>query len=62
MGNWNMTIVGLGAHHNDDHPVDEVRQYDANYLFKRFLADLKEKGHKIDHASFTYGGSETYKC
>lgn len=52
MGNWNMTVIGVGAHHNNDYP------HDANKLFRAFVEDLKAKGHHVFHASFTYGGAE----
>ena len=52
MGNWNITIVGIGAHHNENNPKDAQR------LAARFVEDLKAAGHTIEHAEFTSGGKE----
>lgn len=52
MGNWNISINGTGAHHNQDNPGD------ADKRFKEFVAKLKEDGHNVEHASFTHGGRE----
>ena len=49
MGQWNMTIVGAGAHHNEKNPSD------ADKLLRRFVAELKREGHNIQHASITTG-------
>lgn len=52
MGNWNMTVIGLGAHHNKNYETD------ANELFKDFVLRLKDAGHDISHASFTNGARD----
>lgn len=52
MGNWNISINGVGAHHNKKLAAD------ANRLAAKFVADLKAAGHSVSHASFTYGGAE----
>jgi len=52
MGNWNMTVVGVGCHHNTNNLAD------ADAMFRTFVGQLKEAGHTIDHASITYGGAE----
>lgn len=52
MGNWNMTVVGVGSHHNKDYPKD------ADRLFAKFLKELKDAGHSITHSSFTFGAAE----
>ena len=67
MGQWNMTVIGTGAHHNfkkgddgkfiEDGKGDYLRtiDYDADQLFKEFVAKLEAAGHIITHASFTTG-------
>lgn len=52
MGNWNINIQGVGAHHNTDNAVD------ANQMAKAFVEDLQRNGHFIESAVFTYGGKE----
>jgi len=52
MGNWNISINGTGAHHNQDNPGD------ANKRFHEFVKRLKEDGHSIQAATFTSGSSE----
>lgn len=52
MGNWNINIQGVGAHHNPDYDKD------ANKMAKKFVDDLKEAGHHIEGATFTHGGKE----
>jgi hypothetical protein len=52
MGNWNITIRGVGAHHNKDYPKD------ANIMTADFVRSLKEAGHTVIAASFTHGGEE----
>lgn len=49
MGNWNINIQGVGAHHNPDYPKD------ANRMAKDFVKQLKDAGHAIEHAEFTSG-------
>ena len=55
MGNWAITIIGTGAHHNKDY------EGDANKIFKKTVDELKKEGHWIDHASFTYGSRDEEK-
>lgn len=52
MGNWNITIEGVGAHHNKDYPKD------ANLMAAEFAKALRDAGHTVYHASFTHGGAE----
>lgn len=52
MGNFNMTVVGIGCHHNENNPAD------ADAMFKTFVGQLRQGGHDICHASITYGGAE----
>lgn len=54
MGNWNLSIEGIGAHHNGIHN-------DVDSLAKQFVKILLEKGHTVTKASFTYGGAENIK-
>lgn len=54
MGQWNITITGVGAHHNDDYPQD------ANRMARRFVEELRNAGHTVEHASFTHGGRDEY--
>jgi len=51
MGNWNISIEGIGIHHN------KVEK-DANEMARKFVKALKEAGHNVNKASFTYGGAE----
>lgn len=52
MGNWNITIQGIGSHHNENAPLDAQR------MAARFVGQLKAAGHTIEHADFTSGGKE----
>ena len=53
MGNWNITIQGIGSHHN--HPQPEN---DANKMAADFVEKLRSVGHVINSATFTHGGME----
>jgi len=53
MGNWNITIQGMGVHHN--HPPLE---HDANVMAQRFVRELRAAGHQVTSATITHGGSE----
>lgn len=50
MGNWNITIQGVGAHGNG-------LAIDAEQLYKKFLEEVKQAGHSITHSSITSGGA-----
>lgn len=52
MGNWNLTIEGVGAHHNIDNPND------ANRLAEAVVELLEQHGQSVTHTKFTYGGAE----
>jgi len=54
MGNWAITIIGTGAHHNKDYPQD------ANKMAEKFVDDLKAAGHIVEFATFTHGGREVF--
>lgn len=53
MGNWNITIRGVGAHHNENY------EKDANRLAAEFVQRLEAAGHIVHEASITYGAEET---
>jgi hypothetical protein len=55
MGNWSITIIGTGAHHNKDY------EGDADKIFKKTVEELQKAGQIIEHASFTHGVRETEK-
>lgn len=52
MGNWNITIRGVGAHHNTGYPVD------ANRMAAEFVQKLRDAGHTVASATITYGGED----
>lgn len=53
MGNYNITIQGVGPHHNTDHDGD------ADKLAKLLVTQLRDSGHLIYHASITFGSQES---
>lgn len=55
MGMWNISIEGVGAHHNKEYPLD------ADRMAQAFVKQLREAGHIVEKASFTYGGREVLK-
>jgi hypothetical protein len=50
MGNWDISIKGVGIHHNG-------REDDAEQMAAEFVKALKGKGHSISSAVMTYGGA-----
>lgn len=52
MGDWHLSIVGTGIHHNG-------LAGDADQVFKRAVADLEKAGHILASATFTSGGRTT---
>ena len=52
MGNWNISIEGVGSHHNQGY------ENDANKLAAKFVQELKIAGHNISKATFTHGGCD----
>ncbi len=52
MGNWNISIQGIGSHHNENAPQDAQR------MAARFVEALAAAGQTIEVASFTSGGKE----
>jgi hypothetical protein len=53
MGHWNITVRGVGCHHNRSADVK-----DANKAAAEFVQRLKADGHSITAASFTCGGED----
>lgn len=53
MGNWNISINGVGCHHD----IDD-NQLDANLMASEFVKQLKAAGHSVGHATFTHGGAD----
>lgn len=49
MGNWNISIHGVGSHHNKDY------ERDADRMAARFVEDLKRAGHSVSKATITHG-------
>lgn len=52
MGNFNINIQGIGPHHNAN------SEFDANRMAAKFVKELKNAGHEVQVASFTYGSLE----
>jgi len=49
MGNWNLSIHGVGPH-------DNLIAQDVEQIARRVVAELKAAGHAISHAFVTTGG------
>ena len=52
MGNWNINIQGVGAHHNADNPTD------ADKMARVFAKQLLTAGHTVESAIFTHGAKD----
>lgn len=52
MGSYVITIQAVGPHHN------QVREDNANDMASAFVDVLQQAGHKIESATFTYGGRD----
>ncbi len=50
MGNWNITVQGIGCHHNGKPEID------ADLLASEFVKNLIQAGQDIEVATFTSGG------
>lgn len=50
MGNWNITIRGVGSHHNEQY------EKDADRMAADFVKKLREAGHTVMGATITHGG------
>lgn len=44
MGNWSITIQGVGPHGNGI-------EADAEQLYRKFVEELKAYGHNLEHSS-----------
>lgn len=53
MGHCTITVHLIGPHHNSKHNT-----HDANRMAERFVDELKTAGHKVEHASITYGARD----
>ena len=51
MGNWNISIRGVGSHRNGS-------KHDAEQMAAKLVDDLKAAGHNVISAEVTYGGVE----
>lgn len=52
MGNWNITIQGIGPHHNKDAASD------ADEIAKQMVFRLRQFGHNVTSATITHGAAE----
>jgi hypothetical protein len=50
MGNWNISISGVGGHHNN-------LPTDAEAIFKKFVTELRGSGHSLSDATITIGSA-----
>jgi len=46
MGDWKITVTGIGSHHNTGNPKD------AHLMAREFAEKLKESGHRVTTATF----------
>ena len=64
MGDWTITIIGTGAHHNakpvGQYEPEEAARFDANEQASAFVKQLIASGQNIRFASFVHGGSEVF--
>lgn len=54
MGNWSVSVQGIGCHHNG-------APYDVEALTAEFVKQLKAKGHTVEHVNVTAGGKAEVK-
>jgi hypothetical protein len=52
VGNWNINVQGVGAHHNADY------HQDANRMASQFVQALIDAGHTVQSATFTSGSAD----
>lgn len=52
MGNWTLTVRGIGSHHNSNSPAD------ADVIAEHVVKQFKDKGHHSVEAFLTYGGGQ----
>lgn len=55
MGNWHISIEGVGCHHNAALPED------ANRMAQQMVKDLEAAGHTVVKATFTHGAADDLK-
>ena len=55
MGDWHIIIKGHGQHHN--HAVPS-RYRDVDLLIRKFVQELRDKGHRVDEAHLLVGTAE----
>lgn len=62
MGNWNISIRGVGPHHNhnDADGRPKGNPTDADRMARRFVRELEEAGHHVTGAEITHGGVTVY--
>ncbi len=53
MGNWNISIRGIGQHHNES-------DKDVDRLMAAFIVELAKAGQFIEDAALVYGGKQSY--
>jgi len=53
MGNWHISISGVGTHHNQPPHAGDV-----DLLVRRFVEELIALGQVVTHAALTHGGAE----
>jgi hypothetical protein len=53
MGNWAITIIGTGGHHNK-------HEGDADKILKEAVEKLNAAGQNVEHASITHGGRDIF--
>jgi hypothetical protein len=59
LGNWNITIRGVGVHHNGSNADGSPKlPADANVMTADFVRALKAAGHSVIAASFTNGAED----
>lgn len=59
MGNWHISIQGVGAHHNTVGPHNPAgNAADANLMMADFVEALRKAGHNVVLATFTHGGMD----
>jgi hypothetical protein len=56
MGNWHLSIEGIGAHHNKLEPGQMT--FNVDTMAKMFIEDLKARGHRVLRATITYGAAD----
>jgi hypothetical protein len=53
MGNWHISIQGVGCHHNQNNSTD------ANLMARDFVDKLIKAGHTVQRSQFTFGSAES---